>query len=123
MRILVVIEDDINIRNLVCEIFEDVDEIKTIGYSSKEANKVIYGNIPDLLLIDEYLHFSEMEYIVNNIKNKEESAKIFVISSKTGNEAVHAKKDLGVDLFITKPFNPEFLFIKAHEILDIMIAD
>lgn len=120
---LVVIEDDANIRSLICEIFEDAEQINTVAYSSKNVIDIMEHEFPNLLLIDECLNFSDIKTIIKNAKNKNPLIKIFVISSKRNTEAVKAKHDLDVDLFISKPFSPEFVFIKAHEVLDIVMID
>lgn len=122
MKKIVIVEDEVHIRELLNEILEEIEGIEIfMADNGKDGIDIITSEIPDLVLLDivmpEYSGYDILKNIKlqNNLKN----TKVFLLTAK-GQEGDRIKGiKLGADNYITKPFDPEFILQKACEALEI----
>lgn len=117
VRILVV-DDDIDIINYVKTILRN--EFEVIGTSDSEtAPDKIMAYQPDILLLDIIMPKLSGFHLANLIRiNKRlRGAKIVFLSTHLDPESIEKAYELGATDFIEKPFSPDQLRNKLHEIV------
>ncbi|MEG0843019.1 MAG: response regulator transcription factor [Romboutsia sp.] len=101
---ILVVEDDEDINDLLCNILKRNNYNVKRAYSGSEAKLLIEYNDYDLLLLDLMLPGETGENIIKEIR-KEKCMPIIVISAKIESEEKINALNLGADDFITKPFD------------------
>lgn len=101
---ILVVEDDEDINDLLCNILKRNGYNVKSAYSGSEAKLLIEYNDYDLLLLDLMLPGESGENIIKEIR-KEKIMPIIVISAKIESEEKINALNLGADDFITKPFD------------------
>lgn len=121
---IVIIEDDLNIRNLICDTIEDIDDLEIYKTDNGEEGIEIIKKVrPDLIYLDVQLPGKDGYYVLQYLRNLREFKDmiIFVLSAK-GRERDRIKgMELGANLYISKPFDPEYVLIKTCEYLGVDI--
>lgn len=103
---ILVVEDDEDINDLLCNILgRNLYNVQS-AYSGTEAKLRIEHNDYDLLLLDLMLPGESGENLIKEIR-KEKYMPIIVISAKIDPEEKINTLNLGADDFITKPFDIE----------------
>lgn len=122
MKKIVIVEDEIHIRELLNEILEEIEYVEIFMCDNgKDGIDIITSVIPDLVLLDIVMPEYSGYDILNHIKLQSDlkNTKVFLLTAK-GQEKDRIKgKKLGADNYITKPFDPEFILQKACEALEI----
>lgn len=110
MKNILIVEDNIEIHNLIKEIFENENYKIFDAYSGTETLLIIEKEKIDLILLDLMLPGIDGEDLIKQIKN----IPIIVISAKTSKEdKINALLD-GANDYITKPFNTEELLARVR---------
>ena len=108
---LLVVEDDPEMSHLVCSVLagegRTIDHVETGG----EALAALEGGDVDLIVLDLILPDLDGRTILARLRNQgsTSSLPVAVISARGGPEVRHDCYELGVDLFLEKPFDPEEL--------------
>ncbi|GAA0103864.1 response regulator transcription factor [Paraclostridium sordellii] len=101
---ILVVEDDEDINDLLCNILKRNEYNVQSAYSGTEAKLRIEHNDYGLLLLDLMLPGENGENLIKEIR-KEKFMPIIVISAKINQEDKINALNLGADDFITKPFD------------------
>lgn len=101
---ILVVEDDEDINDLLCNILKRNEYNVQSAYSGTEAKLRIEYNDYGLLLLDLMLPGENGENLIKEIR-KEKFMPIIVISAKINQEDKINALNLGADDFITKPFD------------------
>ncbi len=116
---ILIIDDDYSIRLLLHHILCDHYEVKT-AESGKEALLWLFdGNVPDLIISDVMMsEMNGMEF-VSQLKASSffKNIPLMMLSSLEKSEDRIKCYDLGVDEFISKPFNPSELQLRIKYFL------
>lgn len=118
---ILVIDDDVDIRQLVLKLFSNYTEYGIIvANDGKEALDIMQNVIPDIIICDIMMPYMDgLELFVNLKHNKRLSNVPFLfISANNSNEDSLLGFGLGADDYIVKPFNAKDLFAKVKRILD-----
>jgi len=121
-KTILVVDDDEAIRLLITSFFEK-DYIVVSRQDGHDA--LVYlgeGQVPDLILID-----MEMPNIIGKVllrqirygDSKHNKIPIIFITSVNSKSMIHSTLKLIMDDYIVKPFKPEDLIEKVHNILPI----
>lgn len=114
MKILIA-EDDIIIRNSLEHALKRHNHIVTLSSDGSDAINKIKKETPDLVITDIMMPFLSGLELVEWIKNNyNDQIKIIVVTSIGQEDVVLEAFALGVDDFLTKPFNPEELSIRIN---------
>lgn len=101
---ILVVEDDEDINDLLCNILKRNEYNVQSAYSGTEAKLRIEHNDYGLLLLDLMLPGENGENLIKEIR-KEKFMPIIVISAKINQQDKINALNLGADDFITKPFD------------------
>lgn len=124
MKKLIIVDDDNNIRLLIRQTLEELEGIEIReANNAEDALDMVQQIKPDLILLDVTLPNMNGYEFIEKIKQSPEfeSIKIFMITAKAQEKEINRGIALGANLYITKPFDPEYLLINACEYLNISI--
>jgi len=117
-RILVV-EDEPDIAALIAyQLTREGFRVETAGTGS-EALDAVQREIPDLVVLDRMLPGSSGDEVLGRLKNEPATADIpvLVLTAKREQEDRIEGLELGADDYLTKPFSPRELVLRARAIL------
>ena len=105
----IVIDDDQNILDLFCD-FLDVLKIDVLatGSNGSEAVKLYEKYTPDIVFTDLAMPNYDGLYAVENIKDKNQNAKIIVVTANSNDYEMNLFKLLNIPV-ISKPFDVDVL--------------
>ncbi|GFZ32699.1 response regulator [Clostridium zeae] len=124
MKKLMIVDDDNNIRLLIKQTLEELEGIEiSEANNAEDALYMVQQIKPDLIFLDVTLPNMNGYQFVEKIKQSPEleSIKIFMITAKAQEKEINRGIGLGANLYITKPFDPEYLLINTCEYLNINI--
>ncbi|GKU26260.1 response regulator [Clostridium folliculivorans] len=124
MKKLMIVDDDNNIRLLIKQTLEELEDIEiSEANNAEDALYMVQQIKPDLILLDVNLPNMNGYQFVEKIKQSPEleNIKIFMITAKAQEKEINRGIGLGANLYITKPFDPEYLLINTCEYLNINI--
>lgn len=113
---VLIVEDDINLRNLI------KDSIKRYGYDAVCVEKfscveeTFMREKPELVLLDINLPYNDGFYYCRLFR-KYSKVPIIIISARNENAEQVMSMELGADDYIVKPFNIEILVAKVRSVL------
>lgn len=119
-KTILVVEDEFHIREIIKLTFEMKGYNVLEAVNGKEALKIVAGNKPDVVVTDIMMpEMGGLEFFLT-LREKSETSDIPVIVLTVKNSLEDAKSAslLGIDEFITKPFDPRDLVNKIEGILN-----
>jgi two-component system phosphate regulon response regulator PhoB len=119
MESILIIEDEIDIANLVRFNFERNGYSVDIAHDGREGLEKILKNQPDLVILDLMLPEIDGYKILKKMQRDTRSHSIPVIMLTAKSQIDDRLKglELGADDYITKPFSPKELILRAQAIL------
>lgn len=120
MKEILIVDDQIEVRELVEVTLRGNDYNITQASSGEEALKKISENRPDLILMDIMMPGGKDGIEITKIikSNPElENIKIVILSAKGQVSDKEKGKAVGADSYIVKPFSPLALLNKVEELL------
>ena len=105
---LLMVDDNENLVNMVCEYFKDKKEITVdfIAHDGKEGIELIdeKQNEYDVILLDLIMPKKDGLYVLEEMKKRGINKKVIVETSYNTQEVIKQVSDYGVNYFILKPF-------------------
>ena len=119
MESILIIEDEIDIANLVRFNFERNGYSVDIAHDGREGLEKILKNQPDLVILDLMLPEIDGYKILKKMQRDTRSHSIPVIMLTAKSQIDDRLKglELGADDYVTKPFSPKELILRAQAIL------
>ncbi|MDA7674316.1 response regulator transcription factor [bacterium] len=119
METILIIEDEIDIANLVRFNFERNGYSVDIAHDGREGLEKILKNQPNLVILDLMLPEIDGYKILKKMQRDTRSHSIPVIMLTAKSQIDDRLKglELGADDYITKPFSPKELILRAQAIL------
>lgn len=126
MAKILIVDDEPHIRRLLEETLEDFEDYGVEILTAKnglEAVDTILKEDPDIVYLDVMMPEMNGYDVCRVIRNDhaKNNTKIIMLTAK--GQLFDKKKgiDSGVDMYITKPFDPDFIVKSAEDILGIKI--
>ena len=117
MKSILILEDDNNLNDTICDFLEDNGYDVTSTYDGYEAQEKLYENRYDLLLLDVNTpNINGFDLLKEVRKNGISSPAIF-ITSLSGIDDLQEGFDSGCDDYIRKPFVLKELLIRVKTLL------
>ena len=121
---ILVVDDEAHITQLIEQTLEDLEDNGVellIAKNGEEALEIIEKEKPQLVFLDVMMPKVNGFEVCNTVKNEWKMTNIYVIMlTAKGQELDKEKgKEVGADMYITKPFDPDALYDKAVEILGV----
>ena len=123
MKILIV-DDEPHLRMLIQQTLEELEDegVELLSATDgEEALETIRHEEPDLVLLDVMMPKKNGFDVCNTVKNELGLSRIHIILlTAKGQEFERQRgKEMGADLYMTKPFDPDALLEKARSVLGI----
>ncbi len=116
MKKILVIDDDPGILEALTMILEGAKyEVDTIVKVSKDINRKLKKNLPDLILLDMLLSGSDGREIARRLKADLKTKHIPIIMLSAHPDAEQAALEAGANNFIAKPFDMDDLLAKVSK--------
>ena len=121
---ILVVDDEAHITQLIEQALEDLEDKGVellIATNGEEALEIIEKEKPQLVFLDVMMPKVNGFEVCHTVKNEWNITDIYVIMlTAKGQELDKEKgKEVGADMYITKPFDPDALYDKAVEILGV----
>lgn len=119
MAVVLIVEDDTNIATFMKINFE-LEGFEVIqACDGEEAIQTFINNKPDLVILDLMIPKKDGWEVLEYMRKKDPEKKVPIIitSAKTQRSDLAKGAELGVTEYVTKPFDPVDLVIKAKAVL------
>ncbi len=123
---ILIADDEPNMRVLLREALEELEdkgvELLTAD-NGKETLEIIKTKKPELVILDIMMPGMSGFEVCNTVKNVLGMKDIYILMLTAKVEEVDRQKgkDVGADIYMTKPFNPDEVFEKVAKVLEIEI--
>ncbi|CAL65820.1 response regulator transcription factor [Christiangramia forsetii] len=115
-RILIIEDNPMIVKSLQFKLNRDGYEVVT-AEDGREAMKILTEQSFDLILTDLMLPFITGNQLIKYVKENLPGIPIIVLSTSKQENIIMDAFNLGVDDFITKPFNPNELSLRVKRFL------
>jgi DNA-binding response OmpR family regulator len=119
---LLIVDDEPHIRMLLAqtlEELEDEDVVFLTAENGEEAVNIIQSEEPQLVFLDVMMPKMNGMDVCRKVKKEWKMYKVFIVLlTAKGQEMDRLKgQEVGADMYMTKPFDPEIILAKAREVL------
>ncbi len=119
---LLIVDDEPHIRMLIeqtLEELEDEDVIFLTAENGEEALEIIQTENPQLVFLDVMMPKMNGMEVCRRVKKELLLDKVFIVLlTAKGQELDRLKgQEVGADVYMTKPFDPEVMLAKARQVL------
>jgi chemosensory pili system protein ChpA (sensor histidine kinase/response regulator) len=116
---VMVVDDSLTVRKVTCRLLEREGCDVLIAKNGAEAVEILQETTPDVMLIDLEMPKMNGFELIRKIRADSETAPmpIIIISSRTAEKHRKIAKDLGVNVFLGKPYKEEELLDHLSELL------
>ena len=119
---LLIVDDEAHIRMLLeqtLEELEDEDVNFLTAENGEEALEIIQKENPQLVFLDVMMPKMNGMEVCRRVKKELGLDKVFIVLLTAKGQELDRQKgqEVGADLYMTKPFDPEAILKKAREVL------
>ena len=121
---ILIVDDEAHIRMLISQTFEELEdegvEFLTAD-NGQTALEIIQTEKPNIVFLDVMMPKMNGMDVCKNVKQDLGLKDIFIIILTAKGQELDKQKgqEVGADVYMTKPFDPEVLLTKAKEVLGI----
>ncbi len=123
---ILIADDELAMRTLLKKLLEEFEdkgiELLTAN-NGKEAIESIKAEKPELVILDITMPGIDGFEVCNTVKNELVMKDVYVLMLTANGQEFNKQKskDVGADIYMTKPFNPNEIFEKVAKVLEIEI--
>ena len=123
---ILIVDDELAMRTLLKEILEEFEdkgvELLT-AENGEEAIESIRTEKPEFVILDVMMPGMNGFEVCNTVKNELGIKGTYIMMLTTAGQEYNKQKgkDVGADIFITKPFDPDELIKEVSKVLEIEI--
>jgi two-component system, OmpR family, alkaline phosphatase synthesis response regulator PhoP len=119
---ILIVDDEAHIRMLIEQTLEELEDEGVEFFSAEngeEALKIIQDEKPQLVFLDVMMPKMNGMEVCSRVKKDLGLGKVFIILLTAKGQELDKQKgqEVGADLYMTKPFDPEVVLNKAKEVL------
>jgi DNA-binding response OmpR family regulator len=120
---LLIVDDEAHIRMLIEQTLEELEDEGVnflMAENGEQALEIIQSESPQLVFLDVMMPKMNGMEVCRRVK-KELSIDVYIVLlTAKGQELDRLKgQEVGADLYMTKPFDPEVILAKAREVLEL----
>ena len=124
---ILIVDDEPHIRLLLEQTLEDLEDEGVqllIADNGEEALDTIKAEKPDLVFLDVMMPKMNGFDVCNAVKNELSIKDVYIIMlTAKGQEFDKLKgKQVGADLYMTKPFDPDEVVKKSMQVLELVVS-
>lgn len=119
---LLIVDDEAHIRMLLEQTLEDLEDDGVNFFSAQngeEAFEIIKAEKPQLVFLDVMMPKMNGMEVCRKVKKELKLDDVFIVLLTAKGQELDRQKgaEVGADLYMTKPFDPEVILEKAKEVL------
>jgi chemosensory pili system protein ChpA (sensor histidine kinase/response regulator) len=116
---VMVVDDSLTVRKVTCRLLEREGCDVLIAKNGVEAVRILKDNIPDAMLVDLEMPKMNGFELIKQVRANPITKKIpiIIISSRTADKHRKIAKDLGVNIFLGKPYKEDELLKHLSELI------
>jgi len=119
---LLIVDDEPHIRLLLEQTLEDLEDDGVELFSAsngEEALEKITSELPDLVFLDVMMPKMNGFDVCNTVKNELKLENIYIIMLTAKGQEFDKQRgnEVGADIYMTKPFDPDDVLQKSREVL------
>jgi len=119
---LLIVDDEPHIRLLLEQTLEDLEDEGVELFSASngaEALEKIRSELPDLVFLDVMMPKMNGFDVCNAVKNELKLENIYIIMLTAKGQEFDKQRgnEVGADIYMTKPFDPDEVLQKSREVL------
>ncbi|ERK32285.1 response regulator [Clostridium intestinale] len=118
---ILIVDDEAPIRMLLEQTLEEIEEEFELyrAKDGEEALKIILQEKPNIVFLDVMMPGLTGYEVLDKIRDKAElkDIKIILLTAKGSTEEIKMSNRYNIHLYITKPFDPDFIVEKTLELL------
>lgn len=119
---LLIVDDEAHIRMLLEQTLEELEDEDVEFFSAQngeEALDIIQAENPELVFLDVMMPKMNGMEVCRRVKKDLKLDKVFIVLLTAKGQELDRQKgqEVGADLYMTKPFDPEMILNKAREVL------
>ena len=119
---VLIVDDESFIRFLLEQTLEELEDegVELISADNGEtALEIIRTEMPDIVFLDVMMPKMNGFDVCNKVKNELGMHEVYIVLLTAKGQEFDKQKgiDVGADIYMTKPFNPDDVLAKAKEIL------
>ena len=117
---VMVVDDSLTVRKVTCRLLEREGCDVLIAKNGVEAVQILKDNIPDAMLVDLEMPKMNGFELIKQVRANPITKKIpiIIISSRTADKHRKIAKDLGVNIFLGKPYKEDELLKHLSELIN-----
>jgi DNA-binding response OmpR family regulator len=121
---ILIVDDEAHIRMLIEQTLEELEDegVEFLSAENGEAAlEIIQEEKPNLVFLDVMMPKMNGMEVCRRVKKELGMSDVFIILLTAKGQELDRQKglDVGADVYMTKPFDPEVLLTKAKEVLGI----
>ncbi|WP_238903349.1 response regulator [Clostridium sp. YIM B02506] len=118
---ILIVDDEAPIRMLLEQTLEEIEEEFELyrAKDGEEGLKIIVQEKPDIVFLDVMMPGLTGYEVLDKIRDKAElkDIKIILLTAKGSTEEIKMSNRYNIYLYITKPFDPDFILEKTLELM------
>ena len=121
---LLIVDDEAHIRMLIEQTLEELED-EGVNFltaeNGEQALEIIKNENPQLVFLDVMMPKMNGMEVCRRVKKELNMHKVFIVLLTAKGQELDRQKgqEVGADLYMTKPFDPEVILQKAREILEL----
>jgi DNA-binding response OmpR family regulator len=121
---LLIVDDEPHIRMLIEQTLEELEDegVRFLtAENGEQALGIIQAENPQLVFLDVMMPKLNGMEVCRRVKKELSMDKIFIVLLTAKGQELDRQKgqEVGADLYMTKPFDPEVILQKAREVLEL----
>ncbi len=123
---ILIVDDEAHIRMLIEQTLEELEDEGVdflTAENGEQALEIIQSENPQLVYLDVMMPKLNGMEVCRRVKKELNMNNVFIVLlTAKGQELDRLKgQEVGADVYMTKPFDPEVILAKAREVLDLFI--
>lgn len=119
---ILIVDDEAHIRMLIAQTLEELEDEGVNFFSAEngeEALEIIRKENPQLVFLDVMMPKMNGMEVCRRVKKELALDKVFIVLLTAKGQELDRQKgqEVGADLYMTKPFDPEMILKKARDVL------
>lgn len=125
---LLIVDDEVHIRMLIEQTLEELED-EGVNFltaeNGEQALEIIQAEHPQLVFLDVMMPKMNGMEVCRRVKKDLMLDKVFIVLLTAKGQELDRQKgqEVGADLYMTKPFDPEIILQKAREVLNLKNVD
>jgi DNA-binding response OmpR family regulator len=126
MQKILIVDDEPHLRRLLEETLEDFEDKGVEIFTAKngaEALQIIITEKPNIVYLDVMMPEMNGYDVCDKVKHEYGLTEVYIVMLTAKGQEFDKKKglDVGADLYLTKPFDPDFLVETTSKVLKIEV--